>query len=278
MDKMRNELTNCLQHVPPGSAASIGIFILIIFISFYYSYLTCSCDGRTFRCNEFMAVPFFIVFFLILLIDRTFRRTAKHAAILSGVVVKRVIRAILFGLLWVVAVLIHGDWYFCCKIDQKHITLPCKTNLTTEEAATKAETINTSKITGYTLLLGIIVAALLTSWSGWRQVCEKKLGLYSRKTLYYQVVLEEEEKILEELLRRAVNENLTKEIMNNINRKDWDGCLYAAEEMINEAKQQKPRATKEYIRWTSVESATGGEQAEQRAAHQQAQSLELQSV
>ncbi|XP_030590397.1 uncharacterized protein LOC115783625 [Archocentrus centrarchus] len=272
------EMKSCFKYIPRDSAASFGLTILIFGVIIYYSYLTCSCDGRTFRCNEFMAVPFFIVFFLTLLIDRTFRRTAKHAAILSGVVVKRVIRAILFGLLWVVLLLVHGDWYFCCKTDEENITLPCKSNLTPEEEAKKTEAINTSKVTGYTLLLGIIVAALLTSWSGWRKVCEKKLGLYSRKTLYYQVVLEEEEKILEELLRRAVNENLTKEIMNNINRKDWDGCLYAAEEMINEAKQQKPRATKEYIRWTSVESATGGEQAEQRAAHQQAQSLELQSV
>ncbi|XP_063319780.1 uncharacterized protein LOC134618341 [Pelmatolapia mariae] len=176
------------------------------------------------------------------------------------------------------AVLVHGDWYFCCKIDEKNIKLPCKPEMNEAEKAKRAEMMNSSKVSGYTLLLAIVVAAFLTLWSGWRRFFEKKLGIYGRKSLYYQVVLEEEEKILEDLLRKAVNENLIREITKNINKQDWDGCLNAAQEMINKAKLQQTTATKDDNTGMSEGNVKGGEQAQQGPARHQAQNLELQSL
>lgn len=94
----------------------------------------------------------------MVLTDRTSWRTAKHIGTLSGVVVKRAIRAFLIALLWVVAVLVHGDWYFCCKIDKKNIKLPCKPegNLTYAEKAKRTEMMKTSNVSFFNQTLYVM--------------------------------------------------------------------------------------------------------------------------
>jgi len=45
----------------------------------------------------------------------------------------RILKAGLVGSLWVVSVLIDGDWYVCCKnYYTEHPQLPCKKNITDE--------------------------------------------------------------------------------------------------------------------------------------------------
>lgn len=131
------------------------------------------------------------------------------------------------------------------------------------------------QIIGYSLLLAVIVAAFLTSCGcGWRKCCEKKFSCCSRKTLYYRLILEEEKKALDVLLRKAAKENLTKQIMTKIKKNDWDGCFNVAQEMINKAKQQKMAARNEDI---SKESTKTGEPAQQgtRSAHHEVKSFVL---
>lgn len=60
------------------------------------------------------------------------------------VVLYTVIKAAFFGLLWVVAVLIDGDWYVCCHNNKsdKYPDLACKDkekNITLEERKVIAE-------------------------------------------------------------------------------------------------------------------------------------------
>lgn len=270
-------LKKLLNYLRADKAGPIGAVIGMFAIVIYLEGIICTGTGQTFECNEIMAVPFFLVFFLMLLIDQTFRSAAKHADTLLCLVVKRVIRAMLIGLLWVVAMLLLTNWYGCCNTDEETRTLFRKILLKPEEKAQKAEVIIKSKLIGYSLLLGMTVVAFFVNWSGWRKYFVNKFSCCNKKTFYYKLILEEEKKVLEELLRKEANETLTKEIQSNINRKDWDGCFNVAQQMIKKAKEQKPTATNEDIKWISEGSATGGEQ-DHGAAHQQAQNYELHAV
>lgn len=239
----------------------------------------CACSGHTFDCNEMVVVPVFLIFFLVLLIDQTFRSTAEHPSTFLCIVLKRVIRAFLISLLWIVAVLLFTDWYSCCTTDEKKRKLFCEPEgLTANETAQITELQMKSKLAAYSLLLSMTLAAFFMTWSGWRKWFEEKYSWCNKKTFYYKLILEEEKKVLEELLRKEANETLTKEIMSNIKRKDWDGCLNVAQQMINKAKHQKPEATNQQINWISEGSSNRGGQHHQAAAHQQAQKYELQAL
>ncbi|XP_019205656.1 uncharacterized protein LOC109196249 isoform X1 [Oreochromis niloticus] len=272
-------LKKLLQYVRTEKIGLLATVVGMITVTFFLQTKTCPCTGRTFECNEIIVVPVFLVFFLMLLIDQTFRSTAKHPSTFLCLVVKRVIRAFLISLLWIVAVLLVTDWYGCCNIDENTSKLFCKSgNFTTEQQARKDEVEIKSKLAGYSLLLGMTVVAFFMTWSGWRKWFVKKYSCCNKKTFYYKLILEEEKKVLEELLRKEANETLTKEIMSNIKRKDWDGCLNVAQQMINKAKHQKPEATNQQINWISEGSSNRGGQHHQAAAHQQAQNYELDAV
>ncbi|XP_030589882.1 uncharacterized protein LOC115783270 [Archocentrus centrarchus] len=270
-------LKKLLNYLRSDKAGPTGAVIVMLGIVSYMKLYFLSCNVQTFECNEIMAVPFFLVFFLMLLIDQTFRSAAKNAGTLLCLVVKRVFRAISIGLLWVVAMLILTNWYVCCNTDEETRMLFRKDRLKPEEEARKTEVIIKSKLIAYSLLLGMTVVTFFVNWSGWRKYFINKFSCCNKKTFYYKLILEEEKKVLEELLRKEANETLTKEIQSNINRKDWDGCFNVAQQMINKAKEQKPTATNEDFKWISEGSATGGEQ-DHGAAHQQAQNYELHAV
>ncbi|KAL3975065.1 hypothetical protein ACER0C_023691 [Sarotherodon galilaeus] len=268
-----------LQLVSSEKTGPLGIVIGMVIVTLYLQNTTCPCTGRTFECNEIIVVPVFFIFFLVLLIDQTFRSTAKHPSTFLCLVAKRVIRAFLISLLWIVAVLLVTDWYGCCNTDENTSKLFCKSeNFTTEQKARKDEAEIRSRLTAYSLLLGMTVVAFFMTWSGWRKWFIKKISWCNKKTFYYKLILEEEKKVLEELLRKEANETLTKEIMSNIKRKDWDGCFNVAQQMINKAKHQKPEATNQEINWISEGSSNRGGQHHQAAAHQQAQNYELDAV
>ncbi|XP_026010294.1 uncharacterized protein LOC113013519 [Astatotilapia calliptera] len=274
-------LNKLLQYVRSGKIGTTGTGIGILFAFFYLREKMCACSGHTFDCNEMVVVPVFLVFFLVLLIDQTFRSTADHPSTLLCLVLKRVIRAFLISLLWIVAVLLFTDWYSCCTTDEKKRKLFCKSwpnTATTNETAQMTELKMRSKLAAYSLLLGMTVVAFFMTWSGWRKWFIKKFSWCNKKTFYYKLILEEEKKVLAELLRKEANETLTKEITSNIKRKDWDGCFNVAQQMISKAKHQKPEATNQQINWISEGSSSRGGQHHQAAAHQQAQNYELEAV
>ncbi|KAL3975060.1 hypothetical protein ACER0C_023686 [Sarotherodon galilaeus] len=243
-------LKKLLQYVRTEKIGLLATVFGMITVTFYLQTKTCPCTGRTFECNEIIVVP-------------TFRSTAKHASTFLCLVVKRVIRAFLISLLWIVALLLVTDWYGCCNTDENTSKLFCKSeNLTTEQQARKAEVEIKSKLTAYSVLLGMTVVAFFMTWSGWRKWFVKKFSCCNKKTFYYKLILEEEKKVLED----------------NIKRKDWDGCFNVAQQMINKAKHQKPEATNQQINWISEGSSNRGGQYHQAAAHQQAQNYELDAV
>lgn len=67
----------------------------------------------------------------------------------------------------------------------------------------------------------------LLSTLGWRRPSS-----HDRKTLYYQLILEQEENVLKEILRQSAREKLTAEMKGKIHEEQWERCFDVAEELI----------------------------------------------
>lgn len=67
---------------------------------------------------------------------------------LCGVFWSHIFKAVCVGLLWVVSVLVDGDWYVCCQSKKEQSQLACKdkTNITAEENVTIGSLKNTSRV------------------------------------------------------------------------------------------------------------------------------------
>lgn len=156
-----------------------GIYATVIVIFTYNVLLQrdveCSCKKQVTECDLFMALPFFIIFVLMLRMEKKFWRTCKCSCRPCGckskyvwkdkccstlvcVVIHPVIRAFLISLLWVVSVLIDGDWYVCCRnYHSEHPQLACKNqdNITAEEKAFSAEMKNFSKVSVFYFFISL---------------------------------------------------------------------------------------------------------------------------
>lgn len=169
---MRNFLTNF-----PFTA--LGVFVTIVG-SFTYSILLdrdmhCTCKDVGLDCSTYILLPLLIIFLLILWIDKTLQKTCNYTCQwkferktnepprkcdccccsvkicrtqLCGVFLKHSFRAFCVGLLWVVSVLVDGDWYVCCCIESVQSQLACKnkTNITAEENVTIDSLKNKSRV------------------------------------------------------------------------------------------------------------------------------------
>lgn len=135
----------------------LSIFAVIV-VSFTYNVLLerdvlCSCKGYTLDCYWYMVLPFFIIFFLMIWIDKTFLEAFRICSpcckgALWGLIFYHIFKAGFVGSLWVVSVLIDGDWYVCCTNNSTQPLLACKDakNLTAEEKMEIAEMKNESRV------------------------------------------------------------------------------------------------------------------------------------
>lgn len=127
----------------------IGIFVYNVVLE---RDLECSCDRQQDYCQTYMVLPSFILFVLQIWMDKTFQRAWKYICACTCVqccrsenkckyilvLLYRIIKAAVISLLWVVSVLIDGDWYVCChnSESEQHPDLACKDknkNITAEE-------------------------------------------------------------------------------------------------------------------------------------------------
>jgi len=121
--------------------AKVNTFVIIV-VSFVYNILldrnvACNCKNADRDCYVYMFLPCGIFISLMLWTDKTCHRASKYTFACSGkccrssfimFLVGRVFMAVSVGLLWVVTVLVDGDWYVCClndKTDQQKV-LACK--------------------------------------------------------------------------------------------------------------------------------------------------------
>lgn len=77
---------------------------------------------------------------------------------------------------------------------------------------------------GSFLLFGIVCVPALVSSCGPRKCWRRKL--------YGKLILEEEENVLKEILRKSAKDQLTREVREKICGDQWDECFNAAAELI----------------------------------------------
>lgn len=279
--------------------------------------MACTCKQGTPDCGIYMALPTCIIFILILWTDKKFKTACKFtfacrcesskkdgdspspspAAVASqeqeqrqeqtkccrtelcGVLLTRILKAGCVGLLWVVSVLMDGDWYVCCNLEKSNnrTNLACKDkqNITAEENIIIIEMKNYSRVSssylifrlyialiltdqpdvftipfqniGFVLLFGIIFLAALMSLFDWKRCCE---CCCRRRIVFDTVILEEGEYLLKEILTVAAKEELTRTIFNQISetQKDWIECLDAAAKMVEKSSEPKLSKKQEQLK------------------------------
>ncbi|XP_041859985.1 uncharacterized protein LOC121651686 [Melanotaenia boesemani] len=216
-----------------------GVFV--IFLVFDQAF-ECSCNPQQFDCNLHISLPVFTAFVFMLWTDRSFHRVGRHllsfdrrhtCSFLASSCVS-VIKAAFIALLWVVYVLIGGDWYACCMKDQAEEQLACRAagRLTDGERAAITELKNKSRSIGSFLLFGLVCVPALASTLGWR-----KPSRWERQRLFYKLILEQEGKVLEETLRKYARERLTEEFESKIRDGRWEECFNVAEQLIKMSAQ-----------------------------------------
>ncbi|CAB1322413.1 unnamed protein product [Coregonus sp. 'balchen'] len=129
------------------------------------------------HCHIYMVLPALILFLLTLWMDGQFQRilrmTFRCRCNLWGRMLAILIKAAAIGLLWVVSVLLDGDWYVCYQ----RAMLPCRNNTdnTTyqEELDKQLETRfkGDSVVYGLVLVLFLLFATSILTAIPWTEIC-----------------------------------------------------------------------------------------------------------
>ncbi|XP_051282571.1 uncharacterized protein LOC127378071 [Dicentrarchus labrax] len=243
----------------------IAIIVIFIHNVVLDRNLECSCQQQARDCNVYMALPFFIVLVLQLWLDKTIQRTWGCRCTFFWVFLCNFVKAAFIGLLWVVSVLIDGDWFVCCHNDhsdkqaQLAYKIKNKINMTLEEHSITAELKNKSMLIGLCLLFCALCVAALMSPFGWMKCFEccktdRCNDCCDKGILYDKVILDEEETVLTEILTKAAKDNLTEAIKNKIKGDDWRKCFNVAKELIGEKPEIKGQTTSATQTGTEAES------------------------
>lgn len=156
--------------------AVIAIFLLLG-RDFY-----CTCKPQYFDCNLYLVLPVFIVFVFVLWTDTSFQRVCRHlcSSVFGGCAPLRtcsflgscfhqIIKAAFIGLLWVVCILIDGDWYVCCMNDhsQQQAQLACKDlgSITDKDRVIIAELKNESRVSVFLLVFHFLLSCSIRKWN-----------------------------------------------------------------------------------------------------------------
>ncbi|XP_037628648.1 uncharacterized protein LOC119489820 isoform X1 [Sebastes umbrosus] len=222
-----------------------------VILIFTYTFLLgrdfeCTCKPQRFQCFVYLFLPFFIILLLILLTDRSFQRVCRYLCSCAGCsrettcnfwgsFIRHILKTALVSLLWVAFVYLDGDWYVCCENDhsEQQAPLACKAkdNITEEEQETIAELRNESRVIGVSILCGIVVVAFLIPLS--RKCCEGQSSCCNRRFLFERLILEEEDDVLKDILRKSAKDQLTEEVKNRIRGGQWEKCFDVALDLIN---------------------------------------------
>ncbi|XP_072223167.1 uncharacterized protein [Leuresthes tenuis] len=216
-----------------------AVFVIFLFLGRNFE---CSCKPQRFDCSVYLALPFVITFLFVLWTDRWFHRVGRHLLSADrlhtcGFLASScycIMKAAFIALLWVVCVFINGDWYLCCVNSEQQAKLACKSTgwLTDEERVMVAELRNMSRNIGSFLLFAIVCVPAVTELFRWR-----KPSSGERQTLYHRLILEQEERVLKETLRKYARERLTEEFERRIQSDQWEECFDVAERLIKASVQ-----------------------------------------
>ncbi|CAB1322414.1 unnamed protein product [Coregonus sp. 'balchen'] len=131
------------------------------------------------QCTLYMVLPALILILLTLWMDGQFQRVLRMTCRcrcrcnLWGILLAILIKAAAIGLLWVVSVLLDGDWYVCYQ----RAMLPCKNNTDDtpyqEELEKQLETHfkRKSMVYGLVLVLVLLFATSILTAIPWTDIC-----------------------------------------------------------------------------------------------------------
>ena len=155
--------------LPSLLSGQLNTYVAIV-VMFTYNILldrdfACTCKGQELECSLHMAMPFFIIFVLILWTDGAFRRVCRYTcscACAAGFwrkwptctfrssFVQIIFKAFFVGFLWVSFVYLDGDWYVCCMNDrseqQRYLACLNKTAVSDEARIIIHELKNNSRV------------------------------------------------------------------------------------------------------------------------------------
>lgn len=159
-----------MQHFAKHAAKTARVYTTVIAIFSYHVLLdkdmACTCKEQQRDCWLYMFLPAFLICFLILWMDRTFQTAWKYTCgnrnlNFCYVLCYHIVKGSFLGSLWVVSVLMDGEWYVCCHNDkskqQSQLACKDKANITIEERGLIAELMNKSRVSFY-------LSLLTTSW------------------------------------------------------------------------------------------------------------------
>ncbi|XP_016521451.1 uncharacterized protein LOC103130503 isoform X1 [Poecilia formosa] len=241
--EMQTVVTNLALQKLQSYFAIVVIFTYSILLR---SDFECSCKRQLYYCIIYAVTPGLIATVLMLWSNRLFQRTCSYRSRFKSFICRQVLKAALVGLLWVAFLLIDGDWWACCfnKLSEQQAGLPCKAaaKRSDEERETMAAIKTTSRVSGCWLLFLIVFSGAMSSWTRWRSSCSKGATQYE-ETLYYKLVLEEEEAVLKEVLRESIRTKLTQQIRTKC-EDNWKECFNVAEEVMKNQRKQPEQKDK----------------------------------
>lgn len=138
---------------------SVAVAVIFFYNNVLDKKLECVCtkEEQTRYCVSYMILPFFILFVFNIWMSNTFWKICcrkKCICCCDGYCcwyfVHDIVKAVFVGSLWVVSLLVDGDWFVCCKNSHimTHPRLACKDpkNVTDEEQKLIADLKNESLV------------------------------------------------------------------------------------------------------------------------------------
>ncbi|XP_032423480.1 uncharacterized protein LOC116723051 [Xiphophorus hellerii] len=272
---IKNFLTGSVSRL----ATSATIIVIFTHNVLFEREVSCTCRNQSRGCGIYITLPVFTIMFLLLWLNKVFIGSCRMCSCFTlfplkcdckcrgkcvRVVVLQTVKVFLTALLWVVSVLLDGDWFACCQngLSGQDVLIPCKTNRTLDEQILIDKLKNKSKVIGLGTLLSILFLAVCFSAVRWRKCCDSKSSAEQRDgkcwkccsddcrtccedclcscdgfAPYELIVVKEGENIVNQILKEKAKEALTQnveEILNRNNKNRFIEGFDAAEELIKE--------------------------------------------
>lgn len=226
--------------------ASLYTVVILIF-SYHFIFekdIPCTCTNLGRDCTLYVLLPTLIILFALLWMDKRCHRGCKKKLCRRTCCRRpdcrfdsrskkcfscfRFLNAAFVSLIWIVSVLIDGDWYVCCT-DHTHHDIACEdeANRSEEDRRALNSMNDESRIIGLGILSGLLLIAFLAS------VCVKTSECSVNGKLI-EIVLEEEEKLVSKELREKLKQMMKNKLDVHINQSKWPECFTVGDEVIRE--------------------------------------------
>ncbi|XP_036417675.1 uncharacterized protein LOC118801414 [Colossoma macropomum] len=188
-----------------GAFAVVCFFVIFQYIFKQDFFCPCDPDENIWFCIAYILLPFTIFTLIIIVVDKIFLEicTAQNCTY-SWVIVKRILRALTVGTLWIVTALMDGDWWVCYVTTSRNITARdeqplCKDKPTSEQSAAIRHWKSISRVTGMALL-----CVILLIWAVFTIMCKGRKPY--NKALYKELLFDETDHLLKKKLKHLVQE------------------------------------------------------------------------